>query len=192
MHNDVGTLIGVPPLQPHDAYNSTVEGHIRHQRRDSAAEIGCYEVLGRHNFHTVASSQSYYAIALITKIMNILHVNVAQEPASVGSFKTEMLLLTGTISSYHAAISVIGYKCDRGSPCYGWISFSILVLDGRITRCLTFYCEDSISVCYILDSWDARFPYGESKSLHKWKSLQWGKGEVAGFSCGLGHWLHCS
>ena len=113
-----GTLLGVPPHQPHDAYNSTVEGHLRHPKRDSAAEIGCYEILERRTFHIVASSQSYDAVALIIRIMNKLQVNVAIEPASV-DLKTGMLLLTGTISPYHAAISVIGYKCDRGSPCYG-------------------------------------------------------------------------
>ena len=75
-----GSLIGVHPLQPHDAFNYTAEGHIQHQKRDSAAEVGSYEVLERHNFHTVASSQSYDAVALIIKIMNILHVNVAENP----------------------------------------------------------------------------------------------------------------
>ena len=52
--------------------------------RFQAAEIGRYEVLERHNFHTVASSQSFDTVALMIKIMNILHVNVAQKPASVG------------------------------------------------------------------------------------------------------------
>ena len=52
--------------------------------RFQAAEIGRYEGLERHNFHTVASSQSYGTVALMIKIMNILHVNVAQKPASVG------------------------------------------------------------------------------------------------------------
>ena len=127
MHNDVWLLVGVPPLQPHDAYNYSIEGHIQRQKCDSAAEIGIYEVLERHKLHTVASSQSYDAAALIIKIMNILHVNVAQKPASVGSFKTGMLLLTGTISPYHAAISLIGYECNRGSPCYGCFSLSIVV-----------------------------------------------------------------
>ena len=68
-----GTLIGVPTLYPRDTCISR-SSYTAPKMRCQAAEIR------RRNFRTVALSQSYDTVAMITKIMKRLHVNVAQNP----------------------------------------------------------------------------------------------------------------
>lgn len=138
---------------------------VHTQQRCEAAEIGCYEALGRHRFRTVAFSQSYDTFALITKIIKRLHVNVAQNPSPWDPFKD------GHAPPYWHYISS---SCS--DICYDWLSmqfrFSLLLssflvhrsLEEMIFRYLISYCEDSISVCYILNSC--------LESLSSWRELE--------------------
>ena len=150
MHSDVWhPLLAFLPFT--HAIPASLKVHI--QQRCQAAEIGCYEALGCHRLRTVAFSQSNDTVALITKLIKRLHVNVAQIPSLWDPFKD------GHAPPYWH------YICSSCSDICYWLSMpsglSLLLSFSLVHRNLedmTFcylisYFEDSISVYYTLDSW---------------------------------------